>query len=548
MENIKKVTCTFYTSEKDIERFIKEKLICSGVVPNGLIKTNITDTSMKFRIHKNLIVVANRSQIDENAIFNVEKIDDEIISDADKKYEFAQKNYLNFDFVTTYMAYKTKSDYFYEKDSSKVYSYYKYYNTPYVIYDLNNENEKESLYKRNFNNRISAYHLCTKEVNGELIASLAPVKSKFYLRFIEGQPSNMLNKFFEGTLGSKEEYEDPDYIETIFKKLEKAVDKNIETKNYSVLSTILKNLVVNNINNYKREYNKNVKYRYNVGDYNNIILEDKYRTKIMDKIRKVITDRNLSDIAESVLTNTSSLNESLNKINNDKDLNRILSVKDYIARDILTGTSFLPKDYEDFLFNTPHKTEFEVFKARAIRIILDSYNSCERYYNTYSNDSWNLKLSKNALRQLNNLLLTDEKGELRVPSSEFLYNYSSYSYYIDEDKTKFIFNTFTDSEKDEIFDIIRHIIKVFCINKEIPYEISALNFSYMTCALGSDYIKDKIKTVILDALEAHEGRETNTVKSIITNEIRLEGNNIFTGLDKKYVKLRQLQMKSKLQR
>ena len=546
MENIKKVTCTFYTSHKDIERFITEKIVCSGIVPSGLIKTNITDTSMKFKVNKNLIVVANRSQIEEDALFNVERIDDEIINDPDKMLKFAQKSYLSMESITTHMAYKTKSDYYYDKNT-KVYNYYRHYNTPFIIYDLTNDREKEMLYKRNFNGRISAFYLCTKEVNGEIIASLAPVKSKFYLRFIEGQPSNMLNKFFDGTLGSKEEYEDPDYIESIFKKLDKAVDKNIESKNYNILSTIFKNLISNNINNYKLEYNKNVKDRYIVNSTEYIKLEEKYRLKLMNKIRKVITDRNLSDIAESILTNSNMLNESLNSINNNSEYNRMLSVKDYIARDILTGSSFLPREYEEFLFNTPHETEFEVFKARAMRIVFDSFNSYERYYINYSNDSWNLKLCRNALRQLNNLLLTDEHGQLKVPNSEFMFNYNSYEYYIDEDKTKFIFNTFTEEEQEEIFNIIKHIIRVFCINKEFPVEISALNITYLTCALKTDF-KDKFKSILLDALESHEGRETNTVKSIITNEIRLGGINIFTGLDKKYIKLRQLQMKSKLQR
>ena len=546
MENIKKVTCVFYTSEKDIERYVSEKLVCSGIVPDGLIKTNITDASMRFRIHKNLIVVTNQSQVDDSVMFNLEKIDPETIENKDNLLSFAHRNYINIDAVTTHMAYKKKSDYNYE-GGEKVYSFYKYYNTPYTIYDLNNEREKELLYKRNFNGKISAYYLCTKEINGSLIGSLAPVKGKFYIRFIESQPSNMLNKFFNGTLGSKEEYEDKEYIEGIFKRLDKTIDKSIESKNYNILSTILKNLIINNIANYKMEYDENNNTnRYNVVNKDFIKLEESYYSKIITKIRKTLTDRNLSDMAESILT-SGNISESLNKINNNKDYNRSLSVNDYIVRDIIKGTSFLPDEYDDFLFNKPHNTEFEIFKARAIRIILDCYNSNERYYSSYSNDSWNLNLCRNATKQLNNLFLTDGKGELRVPNSEFLFDYNSYKYYIEKDKTKFIFNTFTEEQQNEIFDIFKHIAKVFFINKELPCEISSISFSYINIALDIDFY-EKFKTALLDALESHTGRETNTVKSILLNEIYIDGENIFNNLDKKYVKLRQLQMKNKLQR
>ena len=122
MENIKKVTCVFYTSEKDIERYVSEKLVCSGIVPDGLIKTNITDTSMRFRIHKNLIVVTNQSQVDDSIMFNLEKIDPETIENKDNLLSFAHRNYINIEFVTTYMSYK-KTSYYLFYNSKKIYSF-----------------------------------------------------------------------------------------------------------------------------------------------------------------------------------------------------------------------------------------------------------------------------------------------------------------------------------------------------------------------------------------------------------------------------------------
>ena len=97
-------------------------------------------------------------------------------------------------------------------------------------------------------------------------------------------------------------------------------------------------------------------------------------------------------------------------------------------------------------------------------------------------------------------------------------------------------------------------------NIYIPNSVKTIgNYAFYSCDNLTSIDLDSVETIGVNAF-ANNNLTTINLKNIHTignyafaysnnlNEIYIDGKNIFNNLDKKYVKLRQLQMKNKLQR